>query len=180
VVVIKPELEVHLPRVFGNVGGLPEPRWEWRVGNVLAEDPRSWGFRRWAPVLPIVIAATPVRVVAMASTILLMPLGRIEDIVRVVVVADVVMDGWGLYPAFCCSRWTEDSFSHGANSARWLGLGPRRRDTELSTCYTIAHSRRKHNSSWACRPSGVNGLGIDRRRIVMATMFWLVQAKSGG
>jgi hypothetical protein len=100
VVVVKPELRVRLPRVFGNVGGLPEPRWEWRVANVLAEDPRSWGFRRWAPVLPIVIAATPVRVVAMASTILLMPLARIEDIVRVVVVADAVMDGWGLVPCF--------------------------------------------------------------------------------
>jgi hypothetical protein len=46
------------------------------------------------------MAATPVRVVAMASTILLMPLARIEDIVRVVVVADAVMDGWGLVPCF--------------------------------------------------------------------------------
>jgi hypothetical protein len=36
----------------------------------------------------------------MASTILLVPLARVEDVTRVVVVADVVVDRWGLVPCF--------------------------------------------------------------------------------
>jgi hypothetical protein len=36
----------------------------------------------------------------MASTVLLVPLVHIENIVHVVVVADMVMDGWGLVPHF--------------------------------------------------------------------------------
>jgi hypothetical protein len=41
-----------------------------------------------------------VRVVATAGTILLVLLARIDDITRDVVVADAVMDGWGLVPCF--------------------------------------------------------------------------------
>jgi hypothetical protein len=44
-IVIKPELGVCFPRVLGDVGGLPEPRQERHVVNVLAKDPRSRGFR---------------------------------------------------------------------------------------------------------------------------------------
>jgi hypothetical protein len=36
----------------------------------------------------------------MAGTILLVPLARVEDVTRVVVVADVVVDRWGLVPRF--------------------------------------------------------------------------------
>jgi hypothetical protein len=38
--------------------------------------------------------------VAMASTILLVPRARIDDVAHVVVVADAVVDGWGLVPCF--------------------------------------------------------------------------------
>jgi membrane-anchored glycerophosphoryl diester phosphodiesterase (GDPDase) len=61
---------------------------------------RSWGFRRWALVLLAVVAAALARVVAMAGTILLVPLAHIDDIACVVVVANVVVDGWGLVPRF--------------------------------------------------------------------------------
>jgi hypothetical protein len=42
----------------------------------------------------------PVRVVAIAGTILLMPLARVEDVMRVVVIVDAVVHGWGLVPHF--------------------------------------------------------------------------------
>jgi hypothetical protein len=48
--------------------------------------------------------ATPVRVVAAAGTILLMPLARVDDVTRVVVVADVVVHGWGLVPRILLLR----------------------------------------------------------------------------
>jgi hypothetical protein len=40
---------------------------------------------------------------------------------------------------------------------------------ELSACYTVTHSRRTRSSPWACRPSGVDGSGIIRRRIAVVT-----------
>jgi hypothetical protein len=66
----------------------------------LAEDSRSRGFRRWALVLLAVVATTLVRVVAMASTILLVPLAHVEDVARVVVIANTIVDRWGLVPRF--------------------------------------------------------------------------------
>jgi hypothetical protein len=44
-VVIKSELGVCLLGVLGDVGRLPEPCWERRNTDVLAEDPWSRGFR---------------------------------------------------------------------------------------------------------------------------------------
>jgi hypothetical protein len=52
----------------------------------------------------------------MASTILLVPFTRVEDVTRVVVVARAWTDG-GLSPAFCCFGWTEASFSHATDGA---------------------------------------------------------------
>jgi hypothetical protein len=89
-VVIKPELEVCLPGILGDVGRLPELRRERRVANVLAKDPWSWGFRRWASVLPNIVATAPARVVAMASTILLVPFACVENTARIVVIANAV------------------------------------------------------------------------------------------
>jgi hypothetical protein len=66
----------------------------------LAEDPWSQGFGRWALVLPVVVAAAPSRVVTAAGTILLVPFARVEDVARVVVVANVGMDRWGLISCF--------------------------------------------------------------------------------
>jgi hypothetical protein len=40
--------------------------------------------------------AASVRVVAMAGTILLVPLAHVENIMHIVVVASAVVDGWGL------------------------------------------------------------------------------------
>jgi hypothetical protein len=77
--------------------------------NILAKDLRSWGFRRWALVLLTIVAATPTRVVTMASTILLVPLTRVKDVTRVIVVADTVMDGWGFVPHFVLF-WVDRSF----------------------------------------------------------------------
>jgi hypothetical protein len=44
--------------------------------------------------------AASVRVVAMVGTVLLVPLTHVEDVTRVIVVADTVVDGWGLVPRF--------------------------------------------------------------------------------
>jgi hypothetical protein len=43
-------------------------------------------------------------VVATTGIVLLVPLARIEDVARVIVVADAVMDGWGLLPRFLLVR----------------------------------------------------------------------------
>jgi hypothetical protein len=72
--------------------------------DVLAEDPQSRRFKRRAPVLPAVIAAAPSRVVTAAGTILLVPFARIEDVARVVVVANAGVDRWGLIPRFLLFR----------------------------------------------------------------------------
>jgi hypothetical protein len=88
VVVIKPELEVHLPGVLGDVGRLRELCQERHVTDVLAEDPWSWGFGRWALVLLAVVATVPLRVVTAAGTILLVPFAHVEDVAPVVVVAN--------------------------------------------------------------------------------------------
>jgi hypothetical protein len=93
VIVIKPELEVRILGVLGDVGRLLEPHRERLVANILAEDLRSWGFRRWAPVLPTIVVTALARVVATAGTVLLVPLARVENIARVIVVANAVMDG---------------------------------------------------------------------------------------
>jgi hypothetical protein len=77
---------------------------EWCIVNVLVEDLMSWGLRRWALVLPTIIVAAPVRVVATASTILLVPLARVEDVAHVIVVVDAIMDRWGLVPHFLLFR----------------------------------------------------------------------------
>jgi hypothetical protein len=66
--------------------------------DVLVEDPRSQGFRRLPLVLPTIIATASTRVVATAGTILLVPFARVEDVVRIVVVANAVVDGWALVP----------------------------------------------------------------------------------
>jgi hypothetical protein len=93
VIVIKPELEVRILGVLGDIGRLLEPHRERLVVNILAEDLRSWGFRRWAPVLPTIVVTALARVVATAGTVLLVPLARVENIARVVVVANAIMDG---------------------------------------------------------------------------------------
>jgi hypothetical protein len=36
----------------------------------------------------------------MASTILLVPLAHVEDVARVVVIANMIVDRWGLVPRF--------------------------------------------------------------------------------
>jgi hypothetical protein len=163
--------------------------WHWQVAGTvpgtacfgcLGEDPWSRGFERWAPVLPAVIAAAPSRVVTTASTILLVPLVRVEDVARIVVVANAGVDRWGLSPTFYCSGWTEASFSHATDGVGWSGSGPHRQDVELSACYTAAHLRRARSSPWACRPSRVDGLGIVRRRIAMVATLWLALLKRGG
>jgi hypothetical protein len=107
----------------------------------------------------------------MASTILLVPLAHVEDVTRVIVVADAIVDGWGSSPAFCCFGWTEASFLCGTNGAGWSSSGPHHRDVEFLACCIIAHLRRARSSSWACRPSGVDGLGIVQRSIATAAMF---------
>jgi hypothetical protein len=104
VVVIKPKLGVRLLGVLGDIGRLPEPSRERRITDVLAEDLWSRGFGRWAPVLPAIIAATPSRVVTVTDTILLMPFACVEDVARVVVVANAGVDRWGLIPRFLLFR----------------------------------------------------------------------------
>jgi hypothetical protein len=98
VVVIEPELGVCFPRIFGDVGRLLEACWKQRVADIPAKDPRPCRLGAWGSVLLTVVVVALTRVVATAGTILLMPVTRIDDVTRVVGVADVVMDGWGLVP----------------------------------------------------------------------------------
>jgi hypothetical protein len=55
---------------------------------------------RWALILPAVVAVAPTRVVATTGTILLVPLVRVDDVARVIVVVDAFVHGWGLVPHF--------------------------------------------------------------------------------
>jgi hypothetical protein len=66
--------------------------------DILAKDPRPYRLGAQGSILLTIVAATPVRVVATASTVLLMPVTRVDDVARIVGVADAVMDGWGLVP----------------------------------------------------------------------------------
>jgi hypothetical protein len=93
VIVIKPELKVHFLEVFGNVARLPEVCQKRRVADISAKDSRPCWLGARGLVLLVVIAATPMRVVAAASSILLMPITCVDDVTRVVGVADAVMDG---------------------------------------------------------------------------------------
>jgi hypothetical protein len=54
----------------------------------------------------------------MAGTILLVPLARVEDIARAVIVANTIVDRWGLVPRFYYSRWTKNLPSHIAPMVR--------------------------------------------------------------
>jgi hypothetical protein len=45
----------------------------------------------------------PEKVVATADTILLVPLARVENVARIIVVANAVVDRWGLVPRFLLS-----------------------------------------------------------------------------
>jgi predicted enzyme related to lactoylglutathione lyase len=66
--------------------------------DILAKDLRPCRLGAWGSVLHAVVIATLARVVAAAGTVLLMPVTRVDDIARVVGIADAIMDGWGLVP----------------------------------------------------------------------------------
>jgi hypothetical protein len=109
----------------------------------------------------------------MAGTIFLVPLAHVEDVARVVVVADAVVHGWGLVPRFLLLR-VDQSFL--LMWHRWCGLvklGPassRRGAIGLLHRNTLKKGVQLLVGLLSLR---VDGLGIVRRRIVTAAMFWL-------
>ena len=93
-IILEPQSSVCLPEVFWDVGRRSVPRWEDGVKDVSVKGLRSQQVRAQASILATVIASAMMRVVAMASLLLLITVGTpvgIQGVTRFTLEAETLM-----------------------------------------------------------------------------------------
>ena len=93
-VVGKPELRVGLATILGEVGWLAKPSQKLSIADGSTEDSRARWFRRRTAVLPTIIAATSVRMVAAGGPLIVVASSPADHLVvtpRLALVTEVVV-----------------------------------------------------------------------------------------